>query len=61
MDSKLAHHAEQQLIEAARRLTPAQRLTAFVEHCRLVQELHRSASQVRESIGLQPDNDGKSD
>ncbi len=49
MESKLADHAEQQLIEAARRLSPAQRLTAFVEHCRLVQALHRSANQVRES------------
>ena len=49
MESKLAQHAEQQLIEAARQLSHTQRLAAFVEHCRLVQELHRSANQVRES------------
>jgi hypothetical protein len=57
MESKLARHAEQQLIESARKLSPAERPAAFVEHCRLVQELYRSAGQSRESSRVQGPRD----
>jgi hypothetical protein len=49
MESRLAQQAEQALIEAAQRLTPEQRLAAFVAHCRLVDTLHRAGDQARDS------------
>jgi hypothetical protein len=47
MESKLAQFAEQQLIDAARRQSPTQRLAAFVEHSRLVQQLYRAGIKLR--------------
>ncbi len=49
MESKLAQYAEQQLIEAAKRLTHEQRLAAFVEHSRRVNELFFIGQQLRVS------------
>lgn len=53
MESKLAKQAEQQLIEAMRRLTPEQRLNAFLRHCELVTALSlagkRATSRPRET------------
>jgi hypothetical protein len=49
MESRLAHQAEQTLVEAAQRLTPEQRLAAFVAHCRLVTALHRAGEEARKS------------
>jgi hypothetical protein len=51
MYSQLASDAEQQLIDAARRLTPAQRLAAFVEHNRHVHQLYRAGEQWRATTG----------
>jgi hypothetical protein len=47
MESKLAQIAERQLIDAARRQSPTQRLAAFVEHSRLVQQLYREGIKLR--------------
>lgn len=49
MESKLAQYAEQQLVESARRLSPEQRLVAFVAHCQAVNALYRAATQAREA------------
>jgi hypothetical protein len=49
MDSRLAEQAEQALVEAAQRLTPEQRLAAFVAHARLVDVLRRAGEQIRHS------------
>jgi hypothetical protein len=42
MESKLAKRAEQQLIEAMRRLTPEERLNAHLQHCQLIIALSRA-------------------
>jgi hypothetical protein len=39
MESKLADYAEQQLIEAAKRMTHQQRLRAFMEHSKRMVQL----------------------
>jgi hypothetical protein len=48
MKSALADYAEQQLIEAARKLTPEQRLVAYMEQYRLVAELYFAGVQLRQ-------------
>jgi hypothetical protein len=47
MESKLARQLEEDLILAMRRLTPEDRLRAFLAHCRLVNELHEAARRHR--------------
>jgi len=42
MESELAKYAERELIEAARRMTPQQRLRAYVAHCRQMAILQRA-------------------
>lgn len=54
MKSRLAQRSEQALIEAAQRLTPEQRLAAFVTHCRLVNALQRAGEQARKSKSTPP-------
>ena len=49
MESKLAQQAERALIDAMRRLTPEERLNAFLIHCQLMMELHRAGQQQREN------------
>jgi predicted XRE-type DNA-binding protein len=41
--SKLAHNARESLMDSQRRLTPAQRLEAFLEHNQLLGTLHQAA------------------
>lgn len=52
--SKLAREARESLMESERRLTPAQRLEAFLEHNQLLGELHQAgrAAQERRVHGL---------
>jgi hypothetical protein len=47
MDSKLAKAAEQAMIEAMQRLTPEERLNAFLTHCRLMMELQLAGQKLR--------------
>ena len=47
MESKLARIAEQTLLDVARKLSPAQRVAAFAEHSRCVQQLYRAGQQLR--------------
>jgi len=47
MESKLAQYAEQQLIEAAKRMTPEQRLRAYLEHSRRMSSLQRAGKAMR--------------
>jgi len=49
MESKIAKEARLALIADARRMTPEQRLEAFLAHCQLVMELHASAVKIRSS------------
>ncbi|HKQ84462.1 MAG TPA: hypothetical protein VJS42_19850 [Steroidobacteraceae bacterium] len=49
MRSKLAQHASRELIEAARKLTPEQRLAAFFEHSRLMTQLYLAGQRQRAS------------
>jgi hypothetical protein len=49
MESKLAHYAEQQLIEAAKRMTREERLAAFIEHSRTMNKLFNAGRQLRDS------------
>ena len=54
MKSKLAEEAEQALIEATQKLSPEERLNAFLEHCRLVTELYEAGQQIRAAGAQQP-------
>jgi hypothetical protein len=47
MESKLAEEAKLALLVATQRLTPEQRLNAFLAHCQLVMELHQAGRQLR--------------
>lgn len=47
MESKLAKEAERALVEATQRLSPEERLNAFLEHCRLVTELYEAGQKMR--------------
>ena len=55
MDSKVAKDAERALIEATQRLSPEERLNAFLAHCRLVMELYEAGQKTqRGSDQLRP-------
>jgi hypothetical protein len=47
MESKIAKEAERSLIEATQRLSPEERLNAYLEHCRLMMELYEAGQQIR--------------
>jgi hypothetical protein len=49
MESKIAKEARLALIADARRMTPEQRLEAFLAHCQLVMELQASGEKIRSS------------
>jgi hypothetical protein len=50
MESELAKYAARELIEAAKRMTPQQRLDAYVEHCRHVHRFYEAGRQVRDDV-----------
>jgi hypothetical protein len=58
MESKLAQYAEQQLIEAAKRMTHVQRLRAFMEHSKRMVQLQRAGKAMRteSAAAVNPDN-----
>ena len=45
MESRLARQLEEDLVAAERRLSPRERLVAFLAHSRLMAELHAAARQ----------------
>lgn len=47
MESKVAKDAERALVEATQRLSPEERLNAFLAHCRLVMELYEAGQRAR--------------
>jgi hypothetical protein len=47
MESKLALEARQALLEDTQRLTPEERLNAFLEHCQLMMALYEAGQQLR--------------
>jgi len=47
MDSKLATATKRSLLAHSRRLTPEQRLEAFLVHCRLMMDLYRAGQDRR--------------
>jgi hypothetical protein len=47
MESKVAKEAERALVEATQRLSPEERLNAFLAHCRLVMELYEAGQRAR--------------
>jgi hypothetical protein len=53
MESKVAKEAEKSLVEATQKLSPEERLNAFLEHCRLVTQLYEAGQKIR-SPGTSP-------
>lgn len=47
MESKIAKEAERALVEATQRLSPEERLNAFLEHCRLMMDLYEAGQKMR--------------
>jgi hypothetical protein len=54
MESKLAQEAERALIDATQRLSPEERVNAFLAHCRLVMELYEVGKQLRPPVRSSP-------
>ena len=49
MKSKLAEASKRELLEADQRLTPEERLEAFLEHSQLMVELYDAGQKLRDS------------
>jgi hypothetical protein len=49
MESKLAKDAERALVAGTQRLSPEERLNAYLAHCRLVTELYEAGKELRAS------------
>jgi hypothetical protein len=49
MPSRLAEQARRELLEAHQKLTPEERLEAYVEHARLVVELYDAGKKRRDT------------
>jgi hypothetical protein len=47
MESKVARDAERALVEATQRLSPEERVNAFLAHCRLVMELFEAGQKAQ--------------
>jgi peroxiredoxin family protein len=47
MESKVAKEAEQALVEATQRMSPEQRVNAYLAHCRLVMQLYEAGRRLR--------------
>ena len=47
VESKVAKEARLALLADAKRLTPEQRLNAFLEHCQLVMQLYAAGQKIR--------------
>jgi hypothetical protein len=54
MESKLATDAKYRLLMANQRLTPGQRLEAFLVHNRLVMDLYRAGQRARAAARQPP-------
>ncbi|MBS0364348.1 MAG: hypothetical protein JSR67_00825 [Proteobacteria bacterium] len=48
MESRVATDAERALIEATQRLSPGERVAAFLAHNRLVMELYEAGQKLRD-------------
>ena len=53
MDSKVAKEARLALLADAKRLTPEQRLNAFLEHCQLMMQLYAAGQKIRSDSKMQ--------
>ena len=63
MESRLARQAEAELLETMRRMTPEQKLNAFLEHCQLVMELYtlaRNFARCRRDLTVRSTGPGQS-
>jgi hypothetical protein len=47
MKSKLAEAADRALVDATQRLSPEQRVNAFLAHCRLITQLYEAGRKLR--------------
>jgi hypothetical protein len=47
MESKVAKEAERALVEATQRMSPEERLEAFLEHSQLVMDLYEAGQDLR--------------
>ena len=47
MESKLSKQLDADLIAAMRRLSPEQKLNAFLAHCQLMMELYQAGQRIR--------------
>jgi hypothetical protein len=54
MESKLMKEAELALVEATQRLSPEERLNAFLTHTRLMMELYDAGRRARTGDSLPP-------
>ena len=58
MDSKNARFLRQGMVEQCRKMTPAQRVKAFIDHSRIVKKIHEAGERRRKSIAQAKLNHG---
>ena len=55
MRSKLAEQSRSEMIELCRKMSPAERLQAFVNHSRTLAEIYRAGAVVRRQRQIAPE------
>lgn len=51
MESKLANQARQQLLEQSKKMTGEERLAAYVEHVKVIAQIHAAGVMARKKDG----------
>ncbi|MEO6096402.1 MAG: hypothetical protein ABIW76_12145 [Fibrobacteria bacterium] len=59
MESKNAQFLRQGLIETYRKMTPVQRVRAFIRHSRMVKQIHAAGERRRKSEAEKRSPDGR--
>jgi hypothetical protein len=57
MESRVAQQSREALLETMRRMTPEERLNAFLEHCQWVMELYHAGQEQRAQASRAPRED----
>jgi hypothetical protein len=52
MRSKLGEDCREEVVEICRRMSPAERLQAFVNHCRAFAEIHAAGELARRELSV---------
>jgi hypothetical protein len=57
MESRVAQQSREALLETMRRMSPEERLNAFLEHCQRIMELYHAGQEQRARASRAPRED----